>query len=210
MKKAAAYFGKVLVANNKQFLAATVAGVSLVVAIDDQGERLRKLIEDDKFFGESGHMDKPPAPTSRIVGPLTPDSEGQGASTGQPSSPATATSASDTLPDPEPEPVLVESLAQFDETFGPPTGPLIPLYHVPGSQVWEGSRGRAAGNVHLHVTSDMQLGRRTRQKGECLCSKKHGSYERPPTGEKTMCAECVKVADDNGLSWTLTDTLTGA
>jgi hypothetical protein len=83
-------------------------------------------------------------------------------------------------------------------------GPLIPRYHVPGSQVYPGSRGGQVGNVHLHVTADMTLGRRKRKKGECLCSKRNGSDERPPQGETKMCEECVKVAADNGLAWSLT------
>jgi hypothetical protein len=83
-------------------------------------------------------------------------------------------------------------------------GALEPRYHIPGSQVYEGSRGKAKGNIHLHVTGDMTLGRRARTRGQCLCSKKNGSMERPPDpDEKKMCPECVKVAADNGLAWSL-------
>ena len=56
-------------------------------------------------------------------------------------------------------------------------------YHVPRSQVWEGSRGRAAGNVHLHapaagVTPTVLVGhsgRRLVRKGRAaLCGKDRG------------------------------------
>ena len=63
---------------------------------------------------------------------------------------------------------------------------LTPRYHVPSSQTWAGSGGRAQGNVHLHVLKDMTLGRRVRKQGECLCSKKHGTYEREPEGETNL------------------------
>lgn len=82
--------------------------------------------------------------------------------------------------------------------------PLVPRYHVPQSQVWEGSAGRAHGNVHLHVTEDRKVGRRVRKKGECLCSKKHGSMERPPEAlelERWQCTECFEVAAANDLTW---------
>lgn len=73
-------------------------------------------------------------------------------------------------------------------------------YHVPTSQTWQGSRGAAKGNVHLHVKGDVTLGRRKRKAGECLCSKKHGTYERPPDPTDTnLCPECVRVAETNGL-----------
>lgn len=76
-------------------------------------------------------------------------------------------------------------------------------YHIPPSQVYPGSRGGHAGNVHLHVTEAMVLGRRKREKGECLCSKKNGNMERTPEGETKMCGECVTVAAANGLTWSL-------
>lgn len=82
---------------------------------------------------------------------------------------------------------------------------LIPRYHVPSSQVYPGSRGGHEGNVHLHVLHDVKLKRRVRTSGQCLCSKKKGSNERSPEVTETkMCPECVKVAADNGIEWSLT------
>lgn len=106
-------------------------------------------------------------------------------------------------PTSEPEPISTPS-PQASEGVEKPVV-LIPRYHVPGSQVWAGSGGKAEGNVHLHVLHDVTLGRRVRKSGQCLCSKKKGSYERAPEPTETkMCAECVKVADANGISWSLT------
>lgn len=74
---------------------------------------------------------------------------------------------------------------------------LTALYHEPG----EKSYGKQ-GHVHLHlpVGRDFKIGRRARRGGECLCAKKRGSRERPPTAdETTMCPECVEVAAREGL-----------
>lgn len=77
---------------------------------------------------------------------------------------------------------------------------LIPRYHAPG-----GEFANKPGNVHLHVLHDATLGRRKRKSGECLCSKKKGSHERSPEpGETTVCTECMKVAKDNAIEWSLT------
>lgn len=79
------------------------------------------------------------------------------------------------------------------------------LYHVPRSQVWEGSRGRARGNIHLHVREDVTLGRIKRRAGECLCPKKHGSYERPADADDQRtalrCEKCATVATRFGIPW---------
>lgn len=72
---------------------------------------------------------------------------------------------------------------------------LVPLYHVPRSQVWEGSRGRQRGNVHLHVDVDeLVIGRIRRVRGQPLCGRR-GWYERPPEGETTLCPRCAAIRD---------------
>ncbi len=74
-------------------------------------------------------------------------------------------------------------------------------YHVPRSQVWEGSRGRASGCVHLHVTSSVEFGRITREPQQALCGKR-GWYERPAEGER-ICPRCDRLRDrldDTNLS----------
>jgi hypothetical protein len=80
---------------------------------------------------------------------------------------------------------------------------VVERYHVPPSQCWEGSRGQAHGNVHLHVVDDVTLGRLKRRAGECLCAKRHGSYERPlEDGERAFrCERCAAVAVRNGIAW---------
>lgn len=87
---------------------------------------------------------------------------------------------------------------------------VVERYHVPGSQTWPGSRGGAQGNVHLHVVEDVKLGRLVRRAGECLCAKKHGSYERPvDDGERELvfrCPGCSDVAAWNGIAWPSTVT----
>lgn len=52
-------------------------------------------------------------------------------------------------------------------------------YHVPRSQVWAGSRGRQAGNVHLHTVGRFDVGRLHRAAGQALCGRS-GWYERAP------------------------------
>lgn len=72
-----------------------------------------------------------------------------------------------------------------------PTVVFRPLYHVPRSQVWPGSRGRQVGHVHLHF-----------DKGGALCGRR-GWYERPLSeGEvEENCPRCVKRATDLGIAW---------
>ena len=65
-------------------------------------------------------------------------------------------------------------------------------YHVPRSQVWEGSRGGQSGCVHLHVTEPFELGRIRRKPGQALCGKR-GWWERPAEGER-LCPRCESVA----------------
>lgn len=67
------------------------------------------------------------------------------------------------------------------------------LYHVPRSQVWNGSRGRQSGAVHLHVTEPFDVGRIHRQPGQSLCGKR-GWYERPAEGER-LCPRCDEIRE---------------
>jgi len=63
------------------------------------------------------------------------------------------------------------------------------LYHVPRSQVWEGSRGKQTGRVHLHVDS------------RALCGARTPWYPRPPLDGEERCARCVARADKHGIPW---------
>src|SRR4051812_28039452 len=67
-------------------------------------------------------------------------------------------------------------------------------YHVPGSQVWGGSRGRQQGHAHLHVREAFVLGRIRRGKGQALCGRR-GSYERPldELEVATPCPRCAEI-----------------
>ena len=69
-------------------------------------------------------------------------------------------------------------------------------YHVPRSQVWQGSRGGQAGKVHLHVREAFSSGRIHRAPGEALCGRS-GWYERPAEGEE-LCARCEEIRDRVG------------
>jgi hypothetical protein len=79
-------------------------------------------------------------------------------------------------------------------------------YHVPRSQVWEGSRGRQRGAVHLHVGADVQLTARLyRAAGTALCGRR-GWYERPAdAGElervELRCSSCSATAERFGIGW---------
>ncbi len=67
------------------------------------------------------------------------------------------------------------------------------VYYVPRSQVWAGSRGRARGNVHLHVD------------GRALCGRARGWYERTPDpdelGTEHRCPRCVARAAIREIAW---------
>ena len=72
-------------------------------------------------------------------------------------------------------------------------------YHVPRSQVWEGSRGGQKGKVHLHVKAGeaFQAGRIRRIERQSLCGRR-GWYEREPElGEAQFkgdfCPRCVEI-----------------
>lgn len=69
---------------------------------------------------------------------------------------------------------------------------VVPLYHVPSSQVWEGSRGRQSGRVHLHVN------------GRALCGVRSPWYPRDPLISDQRCSRCEARAERNGIAWPLT------
>jgi hypothetical protein len=74
------------------------------------------------------------------------------------------------------------------------------LYHVPYSQVWEGSRSRQAGKVHLHVVADLAAGRLKRLAGRALCGRR-GWYERPAEADEQLCPRCVELGRRYGVEW---------
>lgn len=85
-----------------------------------------------------------------------------------------------------------------------------PRYHVPRSQVWEGSRGASVGHVHVAHTARSAVrlvavtgraGAIVRQPGVPLCGKPPGWYERPPAGDETRCPKCVSFARRYGIAW---------
>jgi hypothetical protein len=72
-------------------------------------------------------------------------------------------------------------------------------YHVPRSQVWEGSRGRQHGNVHLHVKPGeaFEAGRIRRTQHQALCGRL-AWYDRALEGaegerEEDFCPRCVEI-----------------
>ena len=71
------------------------------------------------------------------------------------------------------------------------------LYHVPRSQVWEGSRGRQSGNTHLHVREErFDVGRIHRTRGQALCGRS-AWYARPPEFPSEFadfCPRCAEIA----------------
>lgn len=73
-------------------------------------------------------------------------------------------------------------------------------YHVPRSQVYEGSRGAQSGAVHLHAAEPVALGRIRREVGQSLCGKR-GWYERIAHRGEVRCAECVRRAERYGVEW---------
>jgi hypothetical protein len=172
--KAGAYFGRVLEEHEATHLVVRARGVTVVVARGEPGEKLEAALAD----GVLGVEAKVQRPIDEQVAEIQ--------------------AAHDAHTYELTEEAVLE---QFGETFAPKV--LTPMYHVPSSQTWQGSAGAQSGNIHLHVNEDMKLGRRTRKKGECLCSKKRGTFERAPEGETKMCGECVKVATDNGFVWRL-------
>ncbi len=75
-------------------------------------------------------------------------------------------------------------------------------YHVARSQVWEGSRGQQNGNVHLHARQNTVGGRVKRAKGEAICAKRRGWYEREPMSGELMCRDCERIVQ---RSWRVLD-----
>lgn len=79
-------------------------------------------------------------------------------------------------------------------------------YHVPRSQVWEGSCGRQQGKVHLHVLDAREFtasnGRKiVRGSGAALCGKV-GWYETPEIlSHHDRCPRCVDLAERYGVTW---------
>jgi hypothetical protein len=65
----------------------------------------------------------------------------------------------------------------------------IARYHVPRSQVWEGSRGRQTGRIHLHVD------------GRVLCGARLPWYGREPMEGEERCSRCVARAEKRGIEW---------
>jgi hypothetical protein len=94
--------------------------------------------------------------------------------------------------------LVKDALLGADTVIHMPQILLDPRYHAP-SDAYPNSKG----SVHLHVQRDVTLGRRVRKKGECLCQKKRGSKEQPPDGKTNMCGECVKVAAEHEIAWSL-------
>lgn len=76
-------------------------------------------------------------------------------------------------------------------------------YHVPRSQVWEGSRGAQRGNVHLYVMlQPFDHGRIHRQVGQTLCGKT-AWWDRAPESEDelsddALCPRCRELASRAG------------
>ena len=72
-------------------------------------------------------------------------------------------------------------------------------YHVPRSQVWEGSRGSQHGNVHLYVKEGeaFQAGRIRRVQRQTLCGKT-AWYPRSLEGDEgkhqeDFCPRCIEI-----------------
>ena len=72
-------------------------------------------------------------------------------------------------------------------------------YHVPRSQVWEGSRGTQRGNVHLYVKGGeaFQAGRIRRVQHQTLCGKT-AWYDRALEGDEgqrreDFCPRCIEI-----------------
>jgi hypothetical protein len=172
--KAARYFGRGMEGFDRTFLSVRSGEVVIVVARGSSAEKLAKFVE-------KGGLGKVAAGVEDVQPPA------------EPAQPQTESSE------------RASSASASSGTTGPAPGSdpakpvLIAVYHAPKEEF-----ARKGGNIHLHVLSDAKLGRRERKTGECLCQKKRGSKERvPQPGQTRMCAECVKVAEDNGLAWTL-------
>jgi hypothetical protein len=60
LRKAARYFAAVLASHRKQFLACKVDGVTMVVAIEPDAERLRRALVEDHLLGTNAEIHEPP------------------------------------------------------------------------------------------------------------------------------------------------------
>ena len=67
-------------------------------------------------------------------------------------------------------------------------------YHVPRSQVWEGSRGKQGGHVHLYVKAGeaFEAGRIRRVERETLCGRV-AWYDRPAEDSEELCPRCYEI-----------------
>jgi hypothetical protein len=91
-----------------------------------------------------------------------------------------------------------------------PSGKWKVRYHVPRSQVWQGSRGGQSGAIHLHATDDITVtakrgrcGSLARRAGAALCGKR-GWWERAVEHESDLrvrCSECARRAQRYGIEW---------
>jgi hypothetical protein len=71
-------------------------------------------------------------------------------------------------------------------------------YHVPMSQVWEGSRGRQKGHYHIHVTERLFSPPLVRERGQSLCGKS-GWYEHTEPRDAEICPSCLDRAGRYGV-----------
>jgi hypothetical protein len=172
--KAGLYFARGMEGFDKTFIALRARGTLVVIARDSSAEKLAEFVE-------KGGLGKVAAGVEDVQPPA------------EPAQPQTESSE------------RASSASASSGTTGPAPGSdpakpvLIAVYHAPKEEF-----ARKGGNIHLHVLSDVKLGRRERKTGECLCQKKRGSKEQmPKPGQTRMCAECVKIAEQNGLEWTL-------
>lgn len=69
-----------------------------------------------------------------------------------------------------------------------------PRYHVPRSQVWERSRGKQRGHVHLYVRAGeaFEAGRIRRVERETLCGRV-AWYDRPAEDGEELCPRCFEI-----------------
>jgi hypothetical protein len=78
------------------------------------------------------------------------------------------------------------------------------IYHVPRSQVWEGSRGGQVGHAHLTLpvgADPVDLGRIKVGPGQSLCKRPYPWYPRPADRHDKRCPKCVERAQRYGIEW---------
>lgn len=173
-RKACRYFGAGLEKNGKGFFAVEVDGVILAVARGEKAKLMEEGIMERALLGPGAVIHRAPPPAA-------------------PEEPPAAEPEPEAQDGPGDHTALLRPLEPVEEVV------LIPMYHSPPPE-----HAKKRGHVHLHVLNDAKLGRRERRSGECLCSKKHGSDERLVDDESRrfdMCEECVRVARENGITW---------